>query len=203
MIKEFFCILALLFTFAFSSGSAVYAQTTGTNVSLPVMQKFTEEYPQNHSVNKTGHYELIPLEKDYPMPDKSTDGRYSFTLEGDGHLDIPITCYHSGLYQYQLKQTTADAQDYIIDNTIYTICVYLKNGEDGQMVTQIIAENEQHEKCENLLFENVYTKKPAMTGSAPTTGDTSHASPWIFMLIISFTGGIGILLLQKKSAVKE
>lgn len=206
-------MLALLFAFTLSPGSTVSAQETDADVRLPVMQRFTLKNAQQDSVDKKGTYEMTALDFDNPMPEGSTDGRYTFSLKGDKQAELAMTYDHGGVYRYQLRQTTKDAERYTYDRAVYIISVYINNGENGQLIPQVIVENEQKEKCENILFENTYTIKtvPATPGTPDKltgntdktpvkTGDTTNAAVWITMLLIAFSGIVAILLLQRKSA---
>lgn len=164
-------------------------------------------------MDKKGTYEMTALDFDNPMPEGSTDGRYTFSLKGDKQAELAMTYDHGGVYRYQLRQTTKDAERYTYDRAVYIVSVYINNGENGQLIPQVIVENEQKEKCEDILFENTYTVKtvPATPGTSyqPTgntdrtlvnTGDTTNVAIWITMLLIAFGGIVAILLLQRKSA---
>lgn len=194
------CMLALLFAFIFSSGSVVYARQAPSTAILPIIQKFTVNSAQYDSVDKQCSYELVSLDTDSPMPEGSVSGRYHFTLDGSGQQKLSVTYTHGGVYQYRLRQATADADRYHYDRHIYTIYVYVENGQNGALTTQVIAENEQKEKCESISFENSYTGKnspgtqttenqnPSGGRGHVKTGDHATIAVWIWMLLIVAAG---------------
>lgn len=171
------CILAFLFAFIFSSGSAVYAQQTQADVILPVVQKFTVKNAKDDSVNRQCSYELVALDADNPMPAGSTSGRYDFTLDGNAEQKLSLTYVHGGIYKYHLRQTTEKADNYHYDGRFYTICVYVENGQNGQLTSQVIVENEQKEKCDNLIFENSFTEKDLSGTKNPDNPKPDNPKP--------------------------
>ncbi|MFR2373182.1 MAG: hypothetical protein ACLS8T_37010 [Anaerobutyricum sp.] len=45
------------------------------------------------------------------------------------------------------------------DRSSYIIAVYIKNGENGKLVPQVIAEKNDGKKCGELMFYNSYNKR--------------------------------------------
>lgn len=171
-------ILALLLVFLLSHGSVIFAQETGeadgaavgekAEVVLPVTQTFAVKNAPPGSVETRSVYELAALDEAAPMPEGSADGRYTFALRGDSRRELTLTYSHGGVYRYRLCQVTPPGDDgYQYDRRVYTVSVYIINGTNGQLTPQVIAENEQGEKCANLLFANAYTGKGDPGGQNP------------------------------------
>lgn len=220
-LKSMICMMALLLTFVFSSGSIVHAQQTQADLNLPVVQKFTVKNALHDAVNKKGSYELTALDAENPMPEGSTEGRHSFEINGNGQAELSMTYFHGGVYKYRICQTTPEADRYSYDRRIYTVTVYVENGQNGELTTQVIAENEKKEKCENISFENSYTGKdipgtqtqgspkpgsqnqgsqnPAGGGDQTRTGDNTPLAVWIAMLVIALSGIAAVFMLKRKA----
>lgn len=150
-------MLVLLFAFAPLPGGSVYAQETQADMVLPVMQKFVLKNVQHEPDDQRGSYELTAQNPGNPMPEGSANGKYLFTMEGNGQTALSIKYAHGGQYRYVLRQITEDAKGYTYDRAVYSITVFVEKGDKGQLTPQIIVENEQNEKCEEILFENTYT----------------------------------------------
>lgn len=211
--KTGFCLLALLFAFTIFSNNAVYAKEIQAYVLLPVSQEFIVKNAVSNTLDKTGKYELTAMKKDCPMPSGSQDGKYIFTIEDTvGQTTIPLTYVHGGVYRYQLQQTTREAENYTYDRTCYTINVYIKNGESGQLIPQIIVTNEQGEKCEEIMFQNSYTGKVIpnneikkteggnlQSNDSPRTGDIANIGVWLGVMLVALACILGVVAMQKKS----
>lgn len=50
-------------------------------------------------------------------------------------------------------------ENYTYDRSSYIIAVYIKNGENGKLVPQVIAEKNDGKKCGELMFYNSYNKR--------------------------------------------
>lgn len=131
-IKENIILAMLLLSLMILSGGTVYA--SGNTLEVQNMASET--------LNQTGTYELTASSQDSPMPEHSENGTYMFSIDGASNdIVIPLTYVHGGVYEYKLWQTTTDAKNYSYDRTSYTITVYIKNGEVGQLIPEVIIEN--------------------------------------------------------------
>lgn len=200
-------MLSLLFIFILLSESTAFAQEIKADVSLKVMQEFTISNVASGSVDTKGSYELTALEEGCPMPAGSTDGKYNFTLKDNEQSELLFRYMRGGQYKYQLRQTTEDAGQYHYDRTIYTISVYVKNGDNGQLIPLVIVENAHGEKCENILFQNSYTGKESTTDDGSDevieTGDKTNVKIYIAMLVMAFATVCITVLIQKKNRKKS
>ena len=72
---------------------------------------------------------------------------------------ISLQFQHGGVYRYHLVQTSKDKENYTYDRSSYIIAVYIKNGENGKLVPQVIAEKNDGKKYGELMFYKSYNKK--------------------------------------------
>lgn len=181
----------------------VYAKQTQIDVKLPVTQKFTITNNHQDSINQSGFYELIAMDSTTPIPEEGSHGKYNFTLDGNEQKQISMTYVHGGIYQYRLYQTTENKDRYGFDRHIYTISVYVRNDDNGELKAQVIVENEKNEKCEDITFENTYTgiKKPTTQRPSNSIGtsDDTQIHVWITMIIVASLGMIMTFILRQKS----
>ena len=54
------------------------------------------------------------------------------------------------VFDYQLGQTTAEKERYQYDKSCYEITVYVKNSENGELVSEVVAEKEMGEKVPEI-----------------------------------------------------
>lgn len=176
-IKGNVILTIMLLTLIIISGSTVYASENNVTVSLPVEQTFEVQYDVPDNLDQTGTYELTSLSQDAPMPAASKNGTYTFTMNNSNNSTvIPFTYTHGGVYQYKLLQTTKDVENYVYDRTTYTITVYIKNGEAGQLVPEIIVENGSGKKCKEINFTNIYNGKENSETQSSTSTEESLTS---------------------------
>ena len=186
--KRIFILTALLFSFLSFPVSQVFATPDMAEVPLTVKQSFVVKNPAKE-MDFTGTYEFCTTDEEAPMPEGTKDGIYSFSLNGEQtETTIDLQYLHAGVYHYQLDQTTAEKKGYQYDKSCYDITVYVKNGENGELIPQVVAEKGDGKKCGDLEFLNSYQgKKPG--ASAPSdpskpnklvkTGDTTHIMAYV------------------------
>lgn len=186
--KRIIALAALLFSFLSFSVSQVFAASDMAEVPLTVKQSFVVKNPAKE-MDFTGTYEFCTTDEEAPMPEGTKEGIYSFSLNGEqAETTIDLQYLHAGVYHYQLEQTTAEKKGYQYDKSCYDIMVYVKNGDNGELISQVVAKNEDGEKCGELEFLNSYQgKKPgAFAPSDPSkpnkpvkTGDTTHIMVYV------------------------
>jgi pilin isopeptide linkage protein len=94
------------------------------------------------------------------MPGDSDNDRHVFVLDGNNaEKMISLQFQHGGVYRYHLVQTSKDKENYTYDRSSYIIAVYIKNGENGKLVPQVIAEKNDGKKYGELMFYNSYNKR--------------------------------------------
>lgn len=209
--KQMLLLTALLFSFLCFPVNQVFAAQNMAEVSLKVKQKFVVKNPVKE-MDFTGNYEFCALDQEAPMPENVKDGRYAFSLKGEqAERTLSLQYVHAGVYRYQLKQTTVEKEKYQYDKSCYEITVYVKNGETGELITQVIAEKGDGKKSGELEFQNSYQgnssepSNPSMPNpqSKPVkTGDTTH----MLLYVILVAGAlllIGLLLWLRKHHQKR
>ena len=118
------------------------------------------ENSNEKGIDLTGTYEFRALDIGIPMPGDSDNDRHVFVLDGNNaEKMISLQFQHGGVYRYHLVQTSKDKENYTYDRSSYIIAVYIKNGENGKLVPQVIAEKNDGKKCGELMFYNSYNKR--------------------------------------------
>ena len=126
---------------------------------IKLWQNF-EENSNEKGIDLTGTYEFRALDIGIPMPGDSDNDRHVFVLDGNNaEKMISLQFQHGGVYRYHLVQTSKDKENYTYDRSSYIIAVYIKNGENGKLVPQVIAEKNDGKKCGELMFYNSYNKR--------------------------------------------
>ena len=100
-------------------------------------------------------YELSPLEAGIPMPDGTVENVYRLTIEGNKSVETDeLVFYHAGIYKYKLMTSElSDTDGYECDEREYTVEVYVRNMEDGQLTApEFIIRNQSGSKSEALVF---------------------------------------------------
>lgn len=202
--RNCFCFMTLLFCFLCFSTDYVLAASNKAEVSLTIQQKF-EVKNHEKDADLTGNYEIRALDQETPMPEDEKENLYSFSLNGvQAQTTISLKYVRAGVYCYQLSQSTKEKEGYQYDRSCYDITVYVKNGEGGQLIPQVIVEKEDGKKYGELEFKNAYqgknpnsTKpvKPNHTDKPVKTGDLTDVVRYVFsavgaMLLVTLLIGI-------------
>lgn len=179
-----------------------FAASNVVEVPLTVKQHFVVENAAPE-MDFTGNYELCALDTEVPMPETAQDGKDSFSIIGEEAKTTLLLHYtHAGVYQYQLKQTTIKKEHYQYDKSHYRITVYVKNGEDGQLIPQVIVKKNGGKKCGELQFQNTYigeqmrpspSEKPensVISNKPVKTGDNTH----LMLYLLSATMSLLLML---------
>lgn len=169
-------IWVLLLGIVLLSLSVGYAAEGALQISLPVEQHFVVESQTAGAVRETGTYVLTAAEPETPLPEGSEAGTYVFSLTGTEEKAISLDYERTGKYIYTLQQITEDAPGYTYDRSCYTIRVYILNGEDGQLQSQVVVEKEQ-EKCGEIAFSNGCHAAPDNVPEEPEEPTTEEPVP--------------------------
>lgn len=180
--RHIFILVALLFSILCFPVDRVLAASDVVEVPLTIKQKF-ENSSNEKEIDLTGTYEFRALDVGIPMQEGSNNERYDFILDGNNaEKMISLKFQHGGVYRYQLVQTSKDKENYTYDRSSYIIAVYIKNGENGKLVPQVIAEKNDGKKYGELMFYNSYNKKvdnpskpskPSKPAEQVQTGDST------------------------------
>ena len=203
--KQIVLLTALLFGFLCFPVNQVFASPNMAQVSLEIKQKFVVKNPMKE-MDFTGNYEFCALNQEAPMPENAKDGRYSFSLNGEqAETTLLLQYAHAGVYRYQLKQTTTEKEKYQYDKSCYEITVYVKNGENGEVISEVVAEKEDGRKSGELEFQNSYLRnlpKPNNPSQPVKTGDTTPIMIYVFVVAGSLFM-IGMLVGTRKHIHKK
>lgn len=175
------CVFILIY-FLFSIQSfpidRVLAASNIAEVPLTVKQNF-EVKNAKKNIQLTGTYELHALDTESPMPENAKDELYSFSLEGDREITIPLQYSHGGVYRYRLYQIINDKEFYHYDKSCYNITVYVKNDEGGSLIAQVVAEKDDGKKYGDLQFQNSYYSGETSETTLVNTGDYTNITAYI------------------------
>lgn len=196
--KYIFVVITLLFSCLCFPMDKVSAESSMAEVPLTVKQSFELKNAEKE-VELTGKYELRALDVDAPMPNNTKDNLYSFLLEGEqAEATVSLQYLHGGVYHYQLLQTTKDKEPYQYDRSCYNIIVYVKNGEKGQLIPQVVAEKEDGNKYVELQFNNSYNgKTPESSKTLESKGvvNTGDQTNLIAYVLVATSSLLLIILL--------
>ena len=134
-----------------------FAADTDTTVKIPVEQIF--EVNNSADADKTGSYVLIADQIQNPMPEGSNRRTFTWNMSGNSSTELIMNVGQVGEYHYKLYQATENKENYTYDRSSYIIAVYIKNGENGKLVPQVIAEKNDGKKYGELMFYNSYNKR--------------------------------------------
>lgn len=191
------------------SGKAVYASDKKVEVPLAIQQHFDDQSGKLNKTEKTGMYTMKSVEDGNPMPENSVNGSYSFKIEDNGTYTIPLFFQKAGIYNYTINQVIEEKKDYTLDNTTYTVTVYVKNTDSGDLVPEVVVNNGNEKKCSEIGFKNSYNRKPTETKTSNNkdkqskvakTGDDSPLVIWAVFAMLSFAC---ILLICKKKNKRD
>lgn len=181
----------------------VHAQTTA-DVKIPVQQILKNAGKEVE--NSTFNYSLQAEEDAQPMPQGAEGQTYVFSMEGNQDQEIPLTFSKVGIYSYTLKQTTQDAgKDWRPDDMVYDIRVYVRNGENGALVPEVIIKNSAKDKPAKAAFTNEYLKKAPATPEPVAkkqvkTGDTARMGIFLAAIAGSLLAGMEVVRRKRKQA---
>ena len=187
------CIIALL------PAQTAYAAPVTNPMTLQVKQKFTQ--PAGSSANEQVSYTLTAKNSSQPMPTGSNNGVYVFTINGTDDSSLPAISFGGyGIYEYELRQTTAAAPGYTYDSEVYTITVYYE-----ATYMEMITTNSAGKKVTEIEFSHAYDPLPTdpklMTYppvKLTVQGNPDRADTFSFML--TEQGATGVPAAQPKAA---
>jgi len=108
----------------------IKAYAASAALSIPVEQVFA----LTPGVEREGttDYVLQRLDSAHPLPEGAVGDQFSFTLTGNQQRDVgPITFIHAGLFSYEVRSDQTQQVGYLLDDTIYTIIIGVRNVGTG------------------------------------------------------------------------
>lgn len=189
------CIIALL------PAQTAHAAPATNPLTLRVEQKFM--LPAGSSANEQVSYALTAKNSGNPMPTGSNNGVYVFTINGTDDISLPAISFPGyGIYEYELRQTTAAALGYTYDSEVYTITVYYE-----ATYMEMITTNSAGKKVTELEFLHAYAPLPTdpklMTYppvKLTVQGNPGKADTFTFVLTEKGATGVRTLAAQGKTA---
>lgn len=153
MYKSIILIMVCMYIL-FTHGLSSYAQSA-VHIRIPVQQVLEES--EKLSGEKKFEYILESEEPETPMPEGSSEKSYTFSLEGNTQSDLLIEMNNVGIYSYKLKQSNvSEKKEWLTDERVYDIEVYVKNGQDNELTPVVIIKNNENDKPERAVFVNRY-----------------------------------------------
>lgn len=145
--------LLLLVSVVLMAGIPVKAAES-VSVWLPVKQ--TLKGTADADEKQAFEYKLIPLESGNSMPEGATEDEYTVTLEGNQERTIQIDFNRAGTYTYRFFQVTdASLEEYTCDTEQYTVTVYIKAGDGGNLISRaIVTKQSDGMKVSDMEFIN-------------------------------------------------
>lgn len=188
--------LGVLFTLIILMFSNIYAVELE---ELPLELKINNG--SNQITNDRFTFEMIPNELDFPMPEETVDGKYTFSVDKEGIYNLSMIEFDTpGVYEYTVYQVDGKNPQYNYDKSKYTIIVTVVNSESSSdlEVSAIVTQEGIDGKYSTILFENTYYP-PENNDNA----DTSDINLWYYILIgsISIFTLIGVKI--NKIKIKE
>lgn len=153
MYKSIILIMVCMYIL-FTHGLSSYAQSA-VHIRIPVQQVLEES--EKLSGEKKFEYILESEEPETPMPEGSSEKSYTFSIEGNTQSDLLIEMNNVGIYSYKLKQSNvSEKKEWLTDERVYDIEVYVKNGQDNELTPVVIIKNNENDKPERAVFVNRY-----------------------------------------------
>ena len=176
------------------------AATSKAVAKIPVSQTFEIKNQAPESLNREFQYTLTCEDDKNPMPEKASEGTYTFTLKDNEKKTIEIGYEHAGVYEYDLKQLVFDKKDkFSYDETNYQVTIYVTNSQDGGLDTQVIVKNPDGTKSAEANFHNSYTGDIQSKGNnIVKTGDTQNLILWYSTAAIAVTVFLITIFIRRK-----
>jgi pilin isopeptide linkage protein len=110
---------------------------------------------------------LEPECEDDPVPASTFTTRSGAGTANFG--DIEFT--HTGKYYYTIYEQNDGEEDYVYDDTVYSIEVVVTYNNEGEYIANVVAfdDNQSRSKEPEIVFVNEYTHTTTVYGNEPTT----------------------------------
>lgn len=183
------CLLVLPMGTAFADGQTVTGQ-------IQISHSFQKQNGYEPSAGTECTYKVSPLDSSYPAPDGAdANGDLLLKFKGLGTAEktISITFDRTGIYEYRVEPVIKKAyQNYVYDETVYLVSVYVVNEGDG-LSAVVTIENDNGDKCESLSYENYYWVK-----YNPQTGDENSVMLWAALMLLCLTAAVSTVAYMRK-----
>jgi len=157
--KRLFIASLILSCLISAVGLASAKAADSRQISLTLNQSIKGSVPASQAVEF--NYTLTPKTALAPMPAGSTAESYTFKAAGTGETYIGTINFNAaGVYTYELR-CVSSLERFRVDQRIYTIEVYVTNGQDSVSLVYISDEK----KMPELSFEHTYIESSTGGGS--------------------------------------
>lgn len=175
------CVLAL----CVSTMAVTAFAAEDVRAEIPVSVSLKGTLP---AADETFVVEMTPDDAANPMPEGTENGVYRLNLVGQtgGKITIPFTAL--GVYDYTVKQVPGSNENCVYDGSVYHVTVFVTNEEQGgYCVAVVVYRNEETEKRDDIVFDNVYANPDEITITAIKTmdGKTPADGAFTFQLLDS------------------
>ncbi|MCL2403885.1 MAG: hypothetical protein FWC86_06645, partial [Coriobacteriia bacterium] len=90
------------------------------------------------------------LAVDTPLPVGAQGDNFNFEIAGNQVVDLgPITFVRAGVYTYEIRSTHAPTSGFILDDTVYTVVIIVRNAPGGGLVPEIASISTGLNKIDN------------------------------------------------------
>lgn len=102
------------------------------------------------------------LAVDTPLPVGAQGDNFNFEIAGNQVVDLgPITFVRAGVYTYEIRSTHAPTSGFILDDTVYTVVIIVRNAPGGGLVPEIASISTGLNKIDNptdtvIVFNKSY-----------------------------------------------
>lgn len=171
-------------------------------IVLPDPEPLTVPVEIVKKVNNVGDMVHGPEGFEFVLENVDT-GEKTFALSDErGNASFPLTFTKADIgktYTYTLSETNQKKTGMTYDADVYKISIKITLNEDNRLVAEISMDG-QSVKILRFVFKNTYDAKKT---DGPQSGDRSHLTLWIVMMIVSGTSLVALLLhegLRKKKS---
>jgi pilin isopeptide linkage protein len=163
-----FLLFMGMFTFQVNA-SEQSADDNDADVTIEVTLQINGDIPDEEHIPFTF---ILDEEDGAPVPDSS-----SVTITGEGTAEFgEITFTKPGEYEYTVTEQNDGVENYVYDDTVYTLDVDVRYDEYGNLIATCVAYcDEQKEPA--IMFINTYDDDiPVPDGSTPAEEQSSTSS---------------------------
>ncbi len=176
--------LSVIFAGCLMFTATITASAATRVVDFDVVQSFS-----GINISDTvGTYTFSASNETNPMPSGASSSIYNFTLDENNseNIKIDFSEAHTGIYLYELKQTTPNQDGYRYDNQVYTVkCMVTYDSETKSKTVEVFIYRSDGNKTASVVFNNSYqadsaVEKPPVVKTV--SGSTSSDSVFKFKL---------------------
>lgn len=178
----------------------VYANENTSIVQIPVQQVFDTKYAD---VDNQFTYVLEPEHDTNPMPVKSQNHRFIWTMKKNSSYTIQIPVLKEAEYSYKIYQIISEKEGYTYDKKSYVVDIHAYYDENNQLMTITIVRNAMGEKTDTVLFKNKYTPNKGSLDRARDFVNTSIYNAQFSYLALAIVSLLTLLMLLMLLIKKE